>query len=177
MPFEFSLLDWLQTVHTPVMDAIAVFFDAAGAHGEIWIVLAAVLLAFRRTRKAGCAVALALVLHLLVCNMLLKPLFARPRPCDLRTVEMLVPRPNGDSFPSGHTCSAFAAAFALWLERKRLGIAALVLAGFIGFTRLYLYVHFPTDVLGGVILGCVLGAMGAYVVNILAKKRELKRVV
>lgn len=177
MPFEFQFLDWLQTLHTPVMNVISIFFDTAGAHGEIWIVMAAVLLCFRRTRKAGIAAALALILYLLVGNLMLKPFFARPRPCDLRTVEMLVPRPHGHSFPSGHTASAFAAAFALWLEHKNLGIPALVLAAFIGFTRLYLYVHFPTDVLGGLILGCALGAAGAYLANYLAKKSSLRRIV
>lgn len=177
MPFEFQFLDWLQTLHTPVMDALSIFFDTVGAHGEIWILMAVLLLCFRRTRKAGVAAALALVLYLLVGNLMLKPFFARPRPCDLRTVEMLVPRPHGHSFPSGHTASAFSAAFALRLEHKRLGIPALVLAAFIGFTRLYLYVHFPTDVLGGLILGCALGAAGAHLANFLAKKSALKRVV
>lgn len=177
MPFEFQFLDWLQTLHTPIMDALAIFFDTAGAHGEVWIVMAAVLLCFRRTRKAGIAAALALILYLLVGNMMLKPFFARPRPCDLRVVEMLVPRPHGHSFPSGHTASAFAAAFALWLEHKRLGTAALALAAFIAFTRLYLYVHFPTDVLGGILLGCALGAAGTSIANLLAKKNKIKRSV
>lgn len=175
MPFEFQFLDWLQTLRTPIMNALAIFFDTAGAHGEVWIVMAAVLLCFRRTRKAGIAAALALILYLLVGNMMLKPFFARPRPCDLRAVAMLVPRPHGHSFPSGHTASAFAAAFALWLEHKRLGTGALAVASFIGFTRLYLYVHFPTDVLGGILLGCALGAAGAYIANFLAKKSKLNR--
>ena len=99
----------------------------------------------------GLAMALALGLYMLAGHCALKPLFARPRPCDLRPEMLtLVARPHGWSFPSGHTSSAFAAAFALWLQNRRLGVPALVLAGFIGFTRMYLYVHFPTDILGGV---------------------------
>lgn len=173
MSFEFAFLDWLQTLHTPVMDAVSIFFDTAGAHGEIWILLAAVLLCFRRSRKAGAAMAVALILYLLVGNMMLKPFFARLRPCDLRTVEMLVPRPHGYSFPSGHTASAFAAASALWAIDRRKGVPALGLAAFIGFTRLYLYVHFPTDVLGGVALGCVLGAAAVWLVKRLSQRARV----
>ena len=123
MSFEFTLLDALQALRCPVLDALAVFFDQAGAHGEIWIAFTAVLLAFRRTRRAGLAMALALGLYMLAGHCALKPLFARPRPCDLRPEMLtLVARPHGWSFPSGHTSSAFAAAFALWLQNRRLGV-------------------------------------------------------
>ena len=152
MSFEFTLLDALQALRCPVLDALAVFFDQAGAHGEIWIAFTA------------------------------EPLFARPRPCDLRPEMLtLVARPHGWSFPSGHTSSAFAAAFALWLQNRRLGVPALALAGFIGFTRMYLYVHFPTDILGGVALGLALGACGSLLAdkisNKWAKRSEVKRTV
>ena len=88
--------------------------------------------------------AVALVLYMAAGHFFLKPLFARPRPCDLNTsITMLVARPHGHSFPSGHTASGVAAAYALWLQNRKLGAPALVLAAFIAFTRLYLYVHFP----------------------------------
>ena len=128
------------------------------------------------------AMALALGLYMLAGHCALKPLFARPRPCDLRPEMLtLVARPHGWSFPSGHTSSAFAAAFALWLQNRRLGAPALALAGFIGFTRMYLYVHFPTDILGGVALGLALGACGSLLAdkisNRWAKRSEVKRTV
>ena len=168
MSFEFTLLDALQALRCPVLDALAVFFDQAGARGEIWIAFTAVLL--------------ALGLYMLAGHCALKPLFARPRPCDLRPEMLtLVARPHGWSFPSGHTSSAFAAAFALWLQNRRLGVPALVLAGFIGFTRMYLYVHFPTDILGGVALGLAVGACGSLLAdkisNKWAKRSEVKRTV
>ena len=182
MSFEFTLLDALQALRCPVLDALAVFFDAAGAHGEIWIAFTVVLLVFRRTRRAGLAMALALGLYMISGHFLLKPMFARPRPCDIRPEMLtLVARPHGWSFPSGHTSSAFAAAFALWRQNRRLGTPALVLAAFIGFTRLYLYVHFPTDVLGGIALGLAVGALGALLAdkvrNKWAKQDEVKRTV
>ena len=172
MPFEFAFLDWLQQFRNPVLDTLAVFFNYAGEHGEIWIAFTLILLLCRRTRKAGLAMAIALVSYLVAGDFILKPLFARPRPCDVNTaVTILVKRPHGHSFPSGHTASAFAAAFALWRQNRKLGVPALVLAAFIAFTRLYLYVHFPTDVLGGVVLGLALGALA----SLLADKIEAVR--
>ena len=169
MPFEFTILDALQALRCPVLDALAVFFDAAGAHGELWIAFTAVLLAFRRTRMVS-------------GHFILKPLFARPRPCDIRPEMLtLVARPHGWSFPSGHTASGFAAAFALWFQNRRLGVPALVLAAFIGFTRLYLYIHFPTDILGGIALGLAAGALGSLLAdkisNRLSNCKEVKRTV
>lgn len=172
MPFEFAFLDWLQQFHNPVLDALAVFLNYAGEHGEIWIAFTLILLLCRRTRKAGLAMAIALVSYLIAGDFILKPLFARPRPCDVNTaVTILVKRPHGHSFPSGHTASAFAAAFALWRQDRKLGSPALILAVFIAFTRLYLYVHFPTDILGGVVLGLALGALA----SLLADKIEAVR--
>ena len=176
MPFEFAFLDWLYQFRNPVMNTISIFFDYAGAHGEIWIAFTLLLLLFRRTRKAGFAMAVALVLYMATGHFFLKPLFARPRPCDVDTaITILVKRPHGHSFPSGHTASAFAAAFALWLQNRKLGVPALVLAAFIAFTRLYLYVHFPTDVLGGLVLGLALGALASWIVDKLANKSKKKQ--
>ena len=178
MPFEFAFLDWLYQFRNPVMNTISIFFDYAGAHGEIWIAFTLLLLLFRRTRKAGFAMAVALVLYMATGHFFLKPLFARPRPCDVHTaLTILVKRPHGHSFPSGHTASAFAAAFALWLQNRKLGVPALVLAAFIAFTRLYLYVHFPTDVLGGLVLGLALGALALWIVAKLANKSKKKQSV
>ena len=178
MPFEFAFLDWLQQFHNPVLDALAVFLNYAGEHGEIWIAFTLLLLLFRRTRKAGCAMATALVLYLVAGDCILKPLFARARPCDLNTsITMLVARPHGHSFPSGHTASGVAAAYALWLQNRKLGAPALVLAAFIAFTRLYLYVHFPPDILGGAVLGIVLGAAASALANYVANLKEKQRIV
>ena len=80
MPFEFAFLDWLYQFRNPVMNTISIFFDYAGAHGEIWIAFTLLLLLFRRTRKAGFAMAVALVLYMAAGHFFLKPLFARPRP-------------------------------------------------------------------------------------------------
>ena len=178
MPFEFAFLDWLYQFRNPVMNTISIFFDYAGAHGEIWIAFTLLLLLFRRTRRAGFAMAVALVLYMAAGHFFLKPLFARPRPCDVNTaITILVKRPHGHSFPSGHTASAFAAAFALWLQNRKLGVPALVLAAFIAFTRLYLYVHFPTDVLGGLVLGIALGFFASWLVDSLANKSKKKQIV
>ena len=178
MPFEFAFLDWLYQFRNPVMNTISIFFDYAGAHGEIWIAFTLLLLLFRRTRKAGFAMAVALVLYMAAGHFFLKPLFARPRPCDVNTaITILVKRPHGHSFPSGHTASAFAAAFALWLQNRKLGVPALVLAAFIAFTRLYLYVHFPTDVLGGAVLGIALGAAASAFANYMANRKKKQQIV
>ena len=178
MPFEFAFLDWLQQFHNPVLDALAVFLNYAGEHGEIWIAFTLLLLLFRRTRKAGCAMATALVLYLVAGDCILKPLFARLRPCDVNTaITILVKRPHGLSFPSGHTASGVAAAYALWLQNRKLGAPALVLAAFIAFTRLYLYVHFPTDILGGAVLGIALGAAASAIANYVANHKEKQQIV
>ena len=139
---EFMILDAIQTLRTPWLDGFMVFVSSLGNKGAVWIALAVVLLAFPKYRRLGAVVACALVLDLVACNLVLKPLVARPRPCDINTaLDYLIARPHGWSFPSGHTAASFAAASALWFGKSRLWIPCGILAALIAFSRLYLYVR------------------------------------
>ena len=171
MPFEFEFLDFLQTMHTPLITKIMKAASKLGDAGFIWILLTGVLLVIPKTRKVGILVSVALLLDVLTCNVILKPLIARTRPYDVnKAVELLIRAPRDYSFPSGHTAASFAAAAALWFaDKKKLAIPALVLAVLIAFSRMYFYVHYPTDVLGGAILGMVCGWLSY---KLLSKKME-----
>lgn len=164
---ELKILDMIQSLHTPAADRIMVFITSLGNGGRIWILLAVLLLAVPRTRKSGWVLTAALVLDYILCNGILKNLVGRIRPCDVNaTVQLLIARPKDFSFPSGHTAVSFAAVSALYYAgEKKLWKPALVLAVLIAFSRLYLYVHYPTDILGGIMVGWICGAMGAWVIG------------
>lgn len=156
---ELMTLDWIQNIRTPVGDAVMCFITKLGNAGMIWIVLAVILLLIPKTRKSGLVMMAALCIELVVCNGILKNLFARIRPCDVNTqIQLLIARPDDFSFPSGHTAASFAAVAALYFSGERkLWKPALILACLIAFSRLYLYVHYPTDILGGILVGIAAG--------------------
>ncbi|MBK5252027.1 MAG: phosphatase PAP2 family protein [Peptostreptococcaceae bacterium] len=132
-----------------------------GDAGIVWIILTITLLISRKYRRAGFALLFALILDVTVCNIILKPLVARVRPCDVNTtVQLLIARPTDYSFPSGHTAASFAAVSSLYLSQQWLWKPALVLAILISFSRLYLYVHYPTDIFAGIMLGIIVGYLG-----------------
>lgn len=174
---ELRFLDFLQTIHTPLLDKILAFITSLGNAGIIWIVLAVVLLILPKTRKAGIIVAAALLMDLILCNLILKNLVARVRPYDVNTaIAILIKKPLDFSFPSGHTAASFAAMTALFLAKmKKAWIAALVLAVLIAFSRLYFYVHYPTDVLGGAVVGILSGIIGYTIVEKIGKCRKVAR--
>lgn len=161
---ELAILDWIQDHgRCGLLDGVLPFISRLSDHGEIWILLAAILLALRKTRRQGLAVSCGLTLDLIACNLLLKPFFGRIRPFAVNTaIELLTRAPGDASFPSGHTAASFAAVFALRYSGSRLWKPALALAVVIALSRLYLYVHWPTDVVGGAILGAAAGWAGAW---------------
>ena len=171
---ELRFLDFLQTIHTPLLDKILAFITSLGNAGIIWIVLAVVLLILPKTRKTGIIVVAALLMDLVLCNLILKNLVARVRPYDVNTaIAILIKKPLDFSFPSGHTAASFAAMTALFLAKmKKVWIAALVLAVLIAFSRLYFYVHYPTDVLGGAVVGILSGIIGYAIVEKIDKRRR-----
>lgn len=167
---EIQFLDWLQTLHIPFLDSAMIAITSLGNVGILWIVMAVILLLCPKTRKAGVAVTAALVLELFCCNVILKPLVARPRPFEVNTtVSLLISRPADYSFPSGHTGASFAVASALFFRKNRLLIPVGILAVLISFSRLYLYVHYPSDVLAGALLGILSGWAGNFCVSLLKK--------
>ena len=170
---EFAVLDWIQAhLRCTPLDAALPVISRLCNHGEIWILLALILLLLRRTRRQGAAVACGLVLDLIACNLLLKPLFSRVRPFAIdSTITLLIQAPLDASFPSGHTAASFATVFALQASGSSLWRPALVLALVIAFSRLYLYVHWPSDVLGGALLGAAVGWLGAKAVDIYEERR------
>lgn len=172
MKMELELLDFIQNFRTPVGDGLMCFVTKLGNGGMIWILLAVALLLVPKTRGSGLALAAALAADAVLCNGIMKNLFARVRPCDVNTaVELLIPRPDDFSFPSGHTAAAFAAVTALaGTGEKKLWKPALLLAVLIACSRMYLYVHYPTDILGGIAVGIVSGYAGARCAALLLKR-------
>lgn len=154
MAWEFDFLYALQKLHNPILDEFMTFVSILGNSGVFWIVVAIVLLFIPKYRKCGGQMALAMLLTFIIGNVILKNLIARDRPCWIdETVPLLLNCPHDYSFPSGHTMNGITAALTLFFYNKKLGIPALVLAVVIAFSRLYHFVHFPTDVLAGVIVG------------------------
>lgn len=153
-----AVLLWIQEVlRIGVLNPLMVLYTRLGDAGLLWIGLSLLLLCFRQTRRAGALALCAMALGLVCNNLILKHLVQRPRPyLMVDGLHPLVPPPDPNSFPSGHTCAALAAALS-WryaLPRRWMRVSGLVLAALMGFSRLYVGVHFPTDVLVG-------GAVGA----------------
>ena len=151
-----SILEWIQsTLRCDFMDAVMGFFSYIGEAGIIWLAIAITLLFFRRYRAAGVMMVAALALGYLIGDIGIKHIVCRPRPCHVNEIDMNVFIPTSYSFPSGHSTAAFSCTTILMTRDKRLGIPALILALIIVFSRMYNYVHYPSDVLCGMVLGVI----------------------
>ena len=158
--------------HNPFLDAVLPVFTYLGSGGVLWIALGLVLLIFPRTRKIALVMGAALGLAALVGNLILKPIFARPRPFLVLTgLPETIPRETSYSFPSGHTISSFAAAMVLWFYSWKLALPATAMACVIGFSRIYLFCHFFTDVTAGIILGCASAFLMVLLYHLLLNRR------
>ena len=165
--FDLPILDWIAAnLSCPFLDTVMPLITALGDAGIFWMVTAAILLLFKPTRRVGLGMGIAMLMGLLLCNLALKPLCQRPRPYDYqyetfgKLIPLIIEQQHDFSFPSGHTIASFEAAGVIAMNNKKWGIGALALACLIAFSRLYLYVHYPTDVLVSVVLGLALAFVG-----------------
>lgn len=162
-------------------DILTPFFTVIttlGNAGLIWIAISLILLFNKKTRKAGIMSICAMLMSLIVNNLILKNLVARTRPYDMiDTLIPLVNKPADFSFPSGHAGCAFAAA-GVYVRNlpKRAGVPLLILAVLIALSRLYVGVHYPTDVLVGLIIGAGLSYLAEWAVTSWEKRRGVKDV-
>ena len=169
--FDLPVLDWIAANLTnPILDKVMPIITAFGNGGIFWIVFALVLMFIPKYHKAGFSMGAALLMGVVLCNLILKPLVGRIRPFDYQlehfgvTIQLLIATPHDYSFPSGHTIASFEAATALLIHDRKLGIPAMVLAALVAFSRLYLYVHYPTDVIASILLGVALAFLGSWLV-------------
>ena len=158
---DFSILYFIQSIRTDFLDNFVVTLTKiAGNYGQVWLYVAVLLLIFKKTRKAGIAVLLSYGFVYLLGQMVLKDLIARP---------------SSFSCPSTHSAWAFGSATAIVCFSKKIGIPAFVVATIIGFSRLYLFVHFPSDVLVGIVLGVICGLFSAWIVKAASKAISKKK--
>lgn len=184
--FDLPILDWIQAnLQSGFMDTIWPIITLFGDAGIFWMIWATLLLFIPKHRRTGLGMWFALAMGLLICNITLKPLVGRIRPYDFQIQELgktmgdllaggelLVDTPHDFSFPSGHTIASFEAATVLLLNSPAMGIPAMILAVLIAFSRLYLYVHYPTDVIFSVFAGILFAIIG----NLLARKVPLEKI-
>ena len=169
--FDLPILDWIQsTMQCAFLDKVMPLITVLGDGGAFWIACAVLMILLKKYRKAGLSAGLALIFGLLICNLYLKPTVARIRPYDYQEqlgimINLLIDKEHSFSFPSGHTIASFEAATAILLRHKKLGTAAMILAILIAFSRMYLYVHYPTDVIVSVFLGIGLAFLASFIVN------------
>ena len=145
----------------------------AGSYGQLWVVVGLVLLIPKKTRWTGISALISYVGVYIFGQMILKNLISRPRPCQVdQAFGMLVARPSSSSFPSTHSAWAFAAATAIFMKYKKAATAAFVVAALIAFSRMYMFLHYPTDVLCGMILGILLGIASDRICGLIKTKIE-----
>ena len=173
MQWEFDVLYALQELHSPVMDKIMIFITQLGDEGLFWIGIGIVCLVIKKHRRMGLQVLMSMLFTFIIGNLILKNLFARQRPCAIdQSIELIIPYPSEFSFPSGHTMNGVTAAMALFLNNKKIGIPALMIAAAIAFSRMYHFVHFPTDILGGFCVGFTVAIVVNYVFDKVEERKK-----
>ena len=178
--FDFSILDFIQqNMRCELLDSVFPVITSGVFVALFWVTAAVCMLFTKKYRRCGIAALVCLLLGLFFGNLILKHLVARARPCWLKPIaDMLVAVPKDFSFPSGHTLSSFIVAIVFLCHSRAIGIPALVVASLFAFTRLYVYVHFPTDLLGAIILAVPLAIFGNMltqrVVSWIVEKRRSK---
>jgi len=162
-------------LHRPIFDEFFYFLTWIGNKGAVWILISIVLLYKRENRKTGITVLIALLLVLILGDIILKPVIGRVRPfIKYDYITTTVENLGIYSFPSGHTTSSFAASISILIKKRKIGFGFVFLALGIAFSRLYLMVHYPSDIIGGIVLGLICAFAADKIVNITNEKIRFK---
>lgn len=169
---DFKILYAIQSIRTPLLDSIMVTItNIPGNYGQMWVVLGIILLLFKKTRKCGMVIIASYLLVYGMGQYVLKDLIARPRPCHIdETIELLIKKPSSYSCPSTHSGWAFAAATSIYLHNKKFGLITFIFSFLVAFSRMYLFVHFPSDVLFGIALGILFAFVSFKLVHLKDKQ-------
>lgn len=173
--WELSVLEWFDSLHGLPLDPVMVGVTYSATSGLIWFVLGFLMTCSSRWRRCGASVIVSVIAAYIVVDLVLKPLVCRERPFAVEDFHLLISAPDSWSFPSGHTASAFAGATAVFIHSRRWGSVALVYASLVGLSRVYLCVHWPTDVLAGAVIGAVAAVAAVWVMSRLPFFRETDR--
>lgn len=175
MKWEAEFLRSLSGLRCGFMDAFMKFFSFICDYGWFLISVVLILLINKKTRRIGIEAAVTLIFTALITNVIIKGLVHRVRPYEAYDfIEVLTRKPFDSSFPSGHTSNSFAVAVAVFIHNKKIGIPLIILSTGIAFSRLYNGVHYPTDVLAGIVIGVTVPIVVHIIMKRIMEKKEVK---
>lgn len=179
LQLDFAILNFTQIIRSAPLDRFMTFMSLLGSFAIPWILAAVILLLRKGERRSGAVIGTAMLLGLIIGSLILKHLLLRERPFNdpnglLSLSDLIIPPPSDRySFPSAHSVTSFAAATGIFLRSKKFGIGAYIIASAIAFSRVYLYVHFPSDVLAGALLGILCALAAKKAVDIACQKMRI----
>ena len=168
---DFKILLFLQKLHNPLLNYLMIFFSTLNNYGFICFLSGILLMFKKKYRVYGIMIIIATLTTAFVGNIILKNVFERPRPFHSYDINLIIEEPSGFSFPSGHTSSAFVCAGMLSVINKKLCIISYTVASLIAISRAYLFVHFPSDIIAGALLGITMSWIFIYLYNTMFPKK------
>ena len=154
---ELAILDGIQLLRNPIFDIFFTVLTRLGDHAEIWLLLIFIMTRKKERRETAWLAVVSIVIELVIVSLILKPIIMRDRPFLIHEIKMLIPVPLGSSFPSGHSASSMAVAFLLFRENASHKYVIMLTAILMSFSRLYVFVHYPSDVVVGMLIGILIG--------------------